>query len=69
MEILGLLVIVAIGVGIFALNNAAGKSLGNKRRCPRCGNSGMNPDGGGYYRNGVRGIDWKCPHCGHSFFG
>lgn len=36
MEIFGLLVIVAIGIGIFALNNAA---------------------------------DWKCPHCGHSFFG
>ena len=69
MELFGLLVIVAIGVGIFALNNAAGKSLGNTRRCPRCGNTGMSPDGGGYYRNGVRGIDWKCPHCGHSFFG
>jgi len=33
-----------------------------------CGNTGMKPDGGGYYRNGVRGIDWICPHCGHKFF-
>lgn len=41
MEIICLLVIVAVGVGIFVLNNAAGKSLGKKRRCPRCGNTGV----------------------------
>lgn len=68
MELLGLLAVVGMGVGIFFLNNAAGKSLGNKRTCPRCRNTGMKPDGGGYYRNGVRGIDWICPHCGHRFF-
>ncbi len=68
MELLGLLLIVGLGVGIFVLNDAAGKSLGKKHRCPRCGNTGMHPDGGGYYRNGVRGTDWNCPHCGHRFF-
>lgn len=68
MEQLGLLAIIGLGVGVFYLNYAAGKSLGSKKTCPRCNNTGMKADGGGYYRNGVRGIDWICPHCGHSFF-
>ena len=68
MKILGLLIPIALFIGLFVLNTAAGKSLGKKRTCPRCGKSGMKAHGGGYYRNGVRGIDWICPYCGHQFF-
>ena len=52
MGYLGLLLIIGAFIGIFALNNAAGKSLGKKKRCPRCGNYGATPNGGGYYRDG-----------------
>lgn len=68
MGILGLILVVGLFIGIFALNSAAGKSLGRKKQCPRCGQYNMKASGGGYYRNGVRGIDWICPHCGHRFF-
>lgn len=68
MEIILLLVIIVVGIGIFVLNNVAGKSLGNKKRCPRCGNYGVKPNGGGYYKNGQRGIDWICTNCGSEFF-
>jgi len=66
MEILILIIIIAIG--IFVLNSFAGKSLGQKKQCPRCEGYGMKADGGGYYRNGQRGIDWICPHCRNRFF-
>lgn len=69
MEILGLLLIIAAGIGVFVLNSAAGKSLGKKKRCPYCGNYGAKPSGGGYYRNGQRGTDWVCSKCGGGFFG
>lgn len=50
-----------------SINNAAGKSLGKKKKCPYCGKYGMNPGKyGGYYRNGKRVSDWECPHCGNS---
>ena len=67
MEILLLLVLIALGIGLFVLNNKAGKSLGNKKKCPRCQQYGMKAKGGGYYRNGVRVIDWECPNCVHRF--
>lgn len=64
---------IAAFAGLFwlfsSIDNAAGKSLGNNRTYPKCGRNGMIPDGGDYCRNGIRGIDWNCPHCGHSFFG
>lgn len=65
----GLILCIAIIAGFIFLNKSAGNSLGNKRTCPNCGNTGMKANGGGYYRNGQRGIDWDCPHCGHQFFG
>ena len=68
MGYLGLLLIIGAFIGIFALNNAAGKSLGKKKRCPRCGNYGATPNGGGCYRDGQRGMDWVCNNCGNSFF-
>lgn len=68
MDVILLIVIILVGVGIFQLNNAAGKSLGNKKRCPFCGKYGAKPNGGGYYRNGKRGIDWICSNCGYDFF-
>ena len=68
MELFFLLIIVGIGVSVFVLNNAAGKSLGKKKRCPSCGNYGAKPNGGGYYRNGQRGTDWTCLNCGNGFF-
>lgn len=53
---------------IKSINNAAGTSLGKKKKCPFCHNNGMKPGKfGGYYRNGIRVSDWECPHCGRSF--
>ena len=68
MAFIGLLLMIGAFVGIFVLNNAAGKSLGKKKRCPHCGNYGAKASGGGYYRNGQRGIDWVCNNCGNRFF-
>lgn len=64
-----LLVFIGLFWAISSINNAAGRSSGNKRKCPRCGRNGIIPDGASYHRNGIRGSDWDCPHCGHSFFG
>lgn len=68
MKFLALLLMVGAFIGIFVLNNAAGKSLGKKKRCPYCGNYGAKAKGGRYYRNGKGGIDWLCKNCGNIFF-
>lgn len=63
-----LLIPILVLGGIFYLNHLAGVSLGKKKRCPYCNKTGMKAKGGSYYRNGIRGIDWECPHCGNRFF-
>lgn len=63
-----LFVLIGVAILMFFLNNEAGKSLGKKKRCPKCGSYGMSPSGGRYYRNGVGGMDWICPNCGVRFF-
>lgn len=54
--------------GIVWINQLAGNDLGKKVSCPRCHNYGMKTRGGRYYRNGISGSDWYCPHCDYEFF-
>lgn len=67
--IIGVLLLVGIGYFVWFATVGAGKSLGKKVRCPRCGNYGMNSKGASYYSGSSPGrkSDWECPYCGHKF--
>jgi len=62
------LVTFAFYKGIVWINRQAGNDLGKKVNCPSCHKYGMKSCGGRYYRNGVAGSDWYCPHCEYTFF-
>jgi len=59
-----LIVVILIGVAVYAMIAAPIKRIKHRARCPRCGTEcSASPWGTSVYHE----ASYKCPNCGHEF--